>query len=232
MNFIDTFDELNKLYEEKSEEKLQKIEEACNKEKLAEEAEDEEIEIVNDEEIEVAEDEEVVDEAPIEEPAAEQEVKPVIIECAKCGALVIVDEVVVDEASDLVNVNDECKFCEEKEGFKIVGLVAPYEAANEIVSDEVENTTDEEIDVDNNSEENAEEAIEEQGDLEELFNANVGVDLRNFGGDSNKVSVLGLGEEVEKDAKKDDEDLDELFNANIKVDARGFGGTGNDVGIL
>ena len=57
----------------------------------------------------------------------DDEPKQTIIECSKCGALVIVDEVEVDEESDLVNVKDECKFCEEKEGFKIIGSVLPYE---------------------------------------------------------------------------------------------------------
>lgn len=114
MNFISTFDELNKLYEEKAE----KVEEACAKEALTEEtAEEEEIEIVDDE-------------APADEAVAE-EPKQTILECSKCGALVIVDEVVVDEESDLVNVKDACKFCEEKEGYKIVGSVVPYEVAEE-----------------------------------------------------------------------------------------------------
>jgi hypothetical protein len=82
---------------------------------LTEAVEDEEIEIVDD------------------------EPKQTIIECAKCGALVIVDEVEVDEESDLVNVKDECKFCEEKEGYKIIGSVLPYEApeADEVVDEEI-----------------------------------------------------------------------------------------------
>lgn len=107
-NFISTFDELNKLYEE--------VESA----KLAEAAEDE-----------VAEEEIPVEEIPAEEPVVEDEPRQVICECDKCGALVIKDEadIVVDEETDLVNVEDECKFCEEKEGYKIVGSVVPYEAA-------------------------------------------------------------------------------------------------------
>ena len=124
MNFISTFDELNKLYEEKTE----KVEESCTKEELNEAAEDEEIEIVDDES--------QVEEIPAEEPAVEEEPKQTIIECSKCGALVIVDEVAADEESDLVNIDDECKFCEEKEGFKIVGSVVPYEAIEEVVEDE------------------------------------------------------------------------------------------------
>jgi hypothetical protein len=67
--------------------------------------------------------------------------RQVICECDKCGALVIKDEadIVVDEETDLVNVEDECQFCEEAKGFKIIGVVAPYEAAEaeEPVEDEL-----------------------------------------------------------------------------------------------
>lgn len=112
MTFIGTFDELNKLYEENSEKKQPKLEEACSKNKLAEAADEEELEIVDD------------------------EPKQTIIECSKCGALVIVDEIEVDEESDLVNIKDKCKFCEEKEGYKIVGSVVPYETAEEPVVEE------------------------------------------------------------------------------------------------
>lgn len=90
--------------------------------------------------------------APIEEPAEEAEARQLILECAKCGAIVIKDEadVVVDEESDLVNVEDECEYCEEKEGYKIIGVVAPYEAAEiEVVDDETSEepvmTEDEEV---------------------------------------------------------------------------------------
>jgi hypothetical protein len=71
-------------------------------------------------------------------------------------------------------------------------------------------------------------------ELDELFNVNANVDLRDFGGTGNDVSVLSSPLES-LDAKKlaeEDEDLDELFNANIKLDARGFGGSGNKVDVL
>ena len=113
------------------------------KESLEEAADDEEIEIVDDE--------------AVEDP----EPKQTIIECAKCGALAIVDEVEVDEESDLVNVKDECKFCEEKEGYKIVGSVVPYEetevAEDETVEDEAEEAEEAVEEVEEPGEELAEE---------------------------------------------------------------------------
>lgn len=80
--------------------------------------EDEEVEI------EVTEDEvaEVPTEATTEEPAQ------LVLECTKCGALVIKEktDVTVDETTDLANVEDTCAFCEEKEGFKVLGELLFY----------------------------------------------------------------------------------------------------------
>jgi hypothetical protein len=101
---------------------------------LVESADQELAEDTNDDEIEVVDDEAVVDGISAEEPTiVEDEPRHIICECDKCGALVIKDEadIVVDEDTDLVNVEDECQFCEEAKGFKIIGVVAPYEVANE-----------------------------------------------------------------------------------------------------
>ena len=101
---------------------------------LGEAMEDEEIEIVDDEAVE----EVPIDEEPVEDELVEDEPRQVIIECSKCGALVIKDEadVVVDEESDLVNVEDECEYCEEANGYSIVGVVAPYEPEDADVFEE------------------------------------------------------------------------------------------------
>ena len=94
-------------------------------EALTEESEEE---LIDDETIA---DDADVEEAPVEE-VAEEEPKQIVLECSKCGALVIKTEadVVVDEASDLVNIEDACQYCEEAAGYTIVGTIAPYEAIN------------------------------------------------------------------------------------------------------
>jgi hypothetical protein len=83
----------------------------------------------------------VVDEAEVVEP------KQLILECSKCGALVIKDEsdIELDEEADLVNVNDECAFCEEAAGYTIVGAVAPYEVVEVEDDEETEEGLDEGI---------------------------------------------------------------------------------------
>ena len=128
-NFVSVFEELSKLYEEapKTEQDEDVVEESCVKEELTEAADED-----------IIEDEIPEEEVPAEESIEDDEIeivddepKQTIIECSKCGALVIVDDVKVDEESDLVNIDDECKFCEEKEGYKIVGSVVPYEVVED-----------------------------------------------------------------------------------------------------
>jgi hypothetical protein len=81
--------------------------------------------------------EEPVKESVEDTDVAEIEAKQVVIECAKCGALVIKDEadLTVSEETDLVNVEESCAFCEEAEGYKIIGTVVPYEASTEVVEE-------------------------------------------------------------------------------------------------
>lgn len=142
-------------------------------EKLTEAAEAEEIEIVDDEV--------TAEEVPVEEPVMDEEPKQVICECDKCGALVIMDEakMVIDEETDLVNVEDECKFCEEANGYKVIGVVTPYEVAEELpVDDEPEEAIEESVEVKENAEE-----------LEELLDFDVPVTIT---ANDNEVAVGGL----------------------------------------
>jgi hypothetical protein len=143
-DFNSIFEELSKLYEEdaKAEAKnladvgseksaAEPVEEACTK-KLTEEAEDDEV-------VDIVDDEAPVEEEPIEE---EPVTRQLALECTNCGAITIRDEadVKVDEETGLANIEEPCEFCEEAEGRKIVGVVAPYEAAEEaeVVEEELE----------------------------------------------------------------------------------------------
>ena len=157
MNFISALDELNKLYE------------SVDTDKLEEEAEIEEAEI-----------EEVEEEA--EEVEEEVAAGKVVLECTKCGALVIKsgEELVIDEDSDLANVEEECAYCGEAAGFKAVGTFEPYESdiAEEEAPEEAEDAEVIEIEEDEVEEEVVEESIEEDPVEEEpikegIFNRSV-----------------------------------------------------------
>jgi hypothetical protein len=82
-------------------------------------------------------DEDIVDEVDeAEEVAAEETPKQLVLECSKCGAISVKaeEEVVIDEATDLANVEDECAACEEAAGYKVLGELLPY-AAEEVAEE-------------------------------------------------------------------------------------------------
>lgn len=80
------------------------------------------------------------EDSDVEIEIVEDETEQIVLECKKCGALMVIDETDLknSEDSDLVNIDDECKFCSEKEGYTIMGSLVPYET-------EVEEETEEEL---------------------------------------------------------------------------------------
>lgn len=144
MNLHSVFAELDKLYESMEkpvEEPVEEVTEAVSDE-VAEETEVTEVltEAADEEEIVIEEDPVVEEEPEVEEDKAEE--VQLVLECSNCGGLKIVAEAdaKVDEETDLVNVGDACQYCEEAEGYKIIGSLTPYaaeEAVEEVVDDEV-----------------------------------------------------------------------------------------------
>lgn len=137
MNFQTILEELDHIYEElPAKEFTKKTEEATEPyvEALTEDSEDDVI--IDDEPIV---DDEAAEEAPVEE-IAEEAPKQVVLECSKCGGLVIKDkaDVKVDEETDLANIEDACQYCEETAGYSIVGIVVPYEAIDDDTEEQVE----------------------------------------------------------------------------------------------
>lgn len=196
MNFQTILEELDRLYEEENVKKEnEKTEDTATEteQELTEAAED-----ISDEEEII--DDEIIDD---EEPAAD-ELKQLILECDKCGALVIKAEkdVKIDDATDLANVDEVCHFCEEAAGCKIIGIVAPYEAAEdaEPVEDEIEEEDIVEESLANNSVEEPDEELTELLNFDVPISANV-----NIKADGNNVPFLNTA-------------LEELDTANDEVD--------------
>lgn len=81
-------------------------------------------------------DEEIDDEIEDDEEAAPEE-EQLVLECNKCGGIIIkpFKDVKIDDESDLANVDEACQYCEETEGYKIMGVLAPY---GEIVEEATE----------------------------------------------------------------------------------------------
>ena len=133
-NFVSVFEELSKLYE--ADELEQDV-------------------VVEDEAVEVA------DEAPVAEGP-----KQLVLECSKCGAIIVKSEedVVVDEATDLANVEDECSACEEAAGYKVLGELLPYGVAEEVEDDEAINVEEDLVSTGAEPEQDAAQGDEDPGE--------------------------------------------------------------------
>ena len=129
MNFTSILEELNRLYEEnendiKDDELTTELNEANNS--------DEDTEAEAEVEAEVAETE-------TETEIVAEEDRQLILECSKCGALCIKeeDDVAIDEETTLANKEETCSYCDEASGYKVVGVLSPYEITE---AEDVEDT--------------------------------------------------------------------------------------------
>ena len=72
-------------------------------------------------------------EAETEEDLEDSYTGKVILDCCVCHSKLYKDkeEITVDEEQDLANTDEECPFCYSRDGFKIIGEVAPYSETEE-----------------------------------------------------------------------------------------------------
>ena len=85
-------------------------------------------------------------EAESEEDLEDSYTGKVILDCCVCHSKLYKDkeEVTVDEEQDLANTDEECPFCYSRDGFKIIGEVAPYGESEE--EPEIEDEEHEDMD--------------------------------------------------------------------------------------
>lgn len=113
--------------------------------------------------------------AAVEAEAEAVESRQLVLECTNCGAVIIRAEsdVKVDEESDLANMEEACQYCEETSGYKIVGIVAPYEVEEATEEEDIVITDDEPVE-------------------ESLLDVNLPIDV-DVQANGNDVSVGTLG---------------------------------------
>jgi hypothetical protein len=133
-------------------------------------------------------------EAETEDDLQDNYIGKVILDCCVCHSKLYKDksEVNIDDSGELANVGDECPYCFTPDGFKVIGEVTEF---------------------------GGDETDSEDEPIEELFDANVNLDARGFGGKDNQVSVLGgkmpIGESLENDSSE--EELEEgIFGIKTK----------------
>lgn len=113
---------------------------------------------------------EVIDlEAESEEDLTKPHVGDMILICPVCKAAVYkkLEDVVEDETSDFVNVEDSCAVCHSTGGFELIGKVAPAKEVVEEESKEIEKIEVEDEAKDEASEEEKEETNESLEEVKE-----------------------------------------------------------------
>ena len=111
----------------------------------------------------------VVDpEAESEEEVKDSYVGDVILMCEVCKSPIFKapEDVVIEEGSDLANIEDECPICHSQDGFKIIGSICPYqedpEFKIEVEDKPVEDEIDDEVESEDDTED-VEESLQNKG---------------------------------------------------------------------
>lgn len=206
-NFVSVFEELSKLYEADELEQDVAVEET---------------------------DADVVDEAPAAEGP-----KQLVLECSKCGAVCVKseDDVVIDETTDLANVEEECAACEEAAGYKVLGELLPYAVEeDEEIEESVEKPeeapeADDPGAPDTDKDPGAPEQSPAEPEVTEALSESALTEGKLL--DNVKKAAVQDIEDYKKakaNEKDEGEDLEELLDANVNLSLDG--GEGNDVDVL
>ena len=127
-------------------------------------------------------------EAETEEDLEDSYTGKVILDCCVCHSKLYKDkeEVQLDEEQDLANTDEECPFCYSRDGFKIIGEVAPYGETEE----ETEGAEDDKsLKLDSEKETEIDESIRKGLELKEGF---MGQTLDDFLGDWNNAENISI----------------------------------------
>jgi hypothetical protein len=85
-------------------------------------------------------------EAETEDELEDTYIGKVILHCPVCNSMIYKDleDIVKDDVEELVNIGEECPYCYTSEGFKVIGIVSPFEETSE-EENEPEEQVDEEL---------------------------------------------------------------------------------------
>lgn len=85
-------------------------------------------------------------EAETEDELEDTYIGKVILHCPVCNSMIYKDleDIVKDDVEELVNIGEECPYCYTSDGFKVIGIVSPFEETSE-EENEPEEQVDEEL---------------------------------------------------------------------------------------
>lgn len=141
-------------------------------------------------------------EAETEDELQDTYIGKVILHCPVCNSMIYKDleDIVKDDVEELVNIGEECPYCYTSEGFKVIGIVSPFEETSE---------KDEE-------QEDEEDPAEEENELTEEFEkVEVATENQKVTLDSDDDGKLTIEAEPVEEDDEDEEDEEEEVLAPV-----------------
>ena len=143
-------------------------------------------------------------EAETEDELEDTYIGKVILHCPVCNSMIYKDleDIVKDDVEELVNIGEECPYCYTSEGFKVIGIVSPFEEEQEEEQeDETEDTAEEEEE----PEEQVDEELTEEFEKVEVATENQKVTLD--ADDDGKLTIEAEPVEDEEDEEDAEEEV-------------------------
>lgn len=142
-------------------------------------------------------------EAETEDELQDTYIGKVILHCPVCNSMVYkkLEDIVKDDVEELVNVGEECPYCYTSGGFKVIGIVSPFEGTED-KEDEQEDEKEDSSEEEKESEEHVDEGLKEEFETVEVATEDQKVTL-----DANDDGKLTIEAEPVKDTEEEAEVL-------------------------
>lgn len=140
-------------------------------------------------------------EAETEDELQDTYIGKVILHCPVCNSMIYKDleDIVKDDVEELVNIGEECPYCYTSEGFKVIGIVSPFEETSE-----------------EEEQEDEEDPAEEENELTEEFEkVEVATENQKVTLDADDDGKLTIEAEPVEEEDEDEEDEEEEVLAPV-----------------
>lgn len=142
-------------------------------------------------------------EAETEDELQDNYIGKVILHCPVCNSMVYknLQDIVKDDVEELVNVGEECPYCYTSDGFKVIGIVSPFEEGKD-EEDEQEDEKEDSSEEEKVPEEHVDEELTEEFETVEVATEDQKVTL-----DADDDGKLTIEAEPVKDTEEEAEVL-------------------------
>lgn len=147
-------------------------------------------------------------EAETEDELQDTYIGKVILHCPVCNSMIYKDleDIVKDDVEELVNIGEECPYCYTSEGFKVIGIVSPFEETSE-KDEEQEDETEDTAEEEKEPEEQVDKELTEEFETVEVATEDQKVTLD--ADDDGKLTIEA--EPVESEEEDEEEEEEEVL---------------------